>query len=191
MVMRVSQVLAAGTLLAILVLCAPVALSAQTSGEATSPDTTENADLEVTIRAALLTDPRTAQMSEEEIDEMVAALAEGAQEQGITPHDITWRPQPPITTEGEDAPCMMPAFFCTLGAAFGLDGSDVTMPIVLGIVSGILLFVIGALLHHRYGHHPVAGKIEAGGSTQNLAPRSPVPPSTPPSPPAGNLPPRA
>ena len=64
-------------LLALLIV--PVVLHAQASD-----------DLRATIRAQLLSDPRTAGLSEEKLDSMVNLLAEEAQKQGVTASDITW-----------------------------------------------------------------------------------------------------
>lgn len=114
-------------------------------------------ELQATIRAAILFDPRTAEMSEEEVGAMVAALSEKAASQGVTSHDIAWRP----TEEqaGESSPCgSIKGFLCTLTDAFGFTGSDLAIPIGLGISSALLLFLIGMLLH-RLGHHPVAGSM--------------------------------
>lgn len=116
----------------------------------------ENSDLEATVRAAILSDPRTAQMSEAEIDAMVAALAAEAETQGVTSEDIIWRPQEQAADAGEGAPSCN--FLCALSQAFGFDGSDLTIPIALAVASGVLLFLIGMLLH-RLGRHPVIGRL--------------------------------
>lgn len=157
--------------LAVVLMSAPLFANAQA----------DNA-LEATIRAAITSDSRTAQMSGEEIDQMVAALTQEASEQGITAQDIKWRPQEFAFTavpeeEATDTSCgVFPVFFCEMGAAFGLDGSDVAIPIMLGITAGLLLFVIGAILHHRHGHHPVIGKLE------HTVPSNPAPFAPPPRP---------
>src|SRR3989338_6309367 len=118
-----------------------------------------DAELHATIRAAILSDPRTAEMSEAEIEAMVAALSDEATAQGVTAYDIVWRPQ---TEEEGAASCnSMPQFFCTLNEAFGFDGSDIAIPIGLGITAAVLLFVIGSILLHRHGHHPVAGNLRS------------------------------
>jgi hypothetical protein len=131
-----------------------VASAAQAAASAAT-----EADLSATIRAAVLSDPRSQSMTEAEIDALVAALAQEAEGQGVSTHDILWRPQEisqPVPQEGV-ATCN---FLCMLNQAFGLDGSDVAIPIGLGITAGILLFVIGSILHHRFGHHPVAGDLK-------------------------------
>ena len=116
-------------------------------------------DLRATIRAAILSDPRTAEMSEAEIDAMVGALAEEASVQGVGSSDIMWRPIEYGVPVSADRCGSLPEFFCTVNEAFGFDGSDFTIPIGLGVSAAFLLFVIGSLLLHRHGHHPVQGAI--------------------------------
>ena len=129
-------------------LLAPLTLIAQTDGE-----------LEASIRAAILSDPRTAAMSEAQVNAMVVALAQEAATQGVTSQDIMWRPQEVSPEVIEERCGGMPTFFCALSEAFGFDGSDVTIPIGLGICAGLLLFLIGSILHHQYGRHPLAGSL--------------------------------
>lgn len=115
-------------------------------------------DLHETVRAAILADPRTSLMSEAEIEEMVVALTEEATVQGITSADIAWRPQE--AKEAESTGCEnVPEFLCALNRAFGFDGSDAKIPIGLGVSSALLLFLIGSILLHQYGHHPFAGQL--------------------------------
>jgi len=125
----------------------------------------ENADLQSTIRAAILSDPRSSQMSEEEIDAMVVALAEEAEVQGVTSEDIMWRPQDPASFEeaGDSSgeACGYAAFLCALNDAFGFSGSPLIIPLLLGITSALLLFVLGSILLHTHGHHPVRGSISS------------------------------
>ena len=52
-------------------------------------------ELSTTIRAALLSDPETANLSQADLDAVVAALAAEAEGQGVTGEDIAWRPQEP------------------------------------------------------------------------------------------------
>lgn len=144
--------------LGMLFLGIPLMLLAQTQG-----------DLETAVRAAILSDPRAASMSSAEIDAMVAALSGEARTQGVTAADIAWQPQDEATFAAttETAEC---GWLCKLTNAFGFDGSDITIPVALGICAAILLFVIGSLLHHRHGHHPVAGAIQPVAPPQNIAP---------------------
>lgn len=158
------------SLLLLVAFALPLVTSAQAANE----------DLRATIRAAILSDPRTAQMSEAEVESMVEALSAEAETQGVTSDDIVWRPAEPVqepVPQEEATTCgSMPTFFCTLNEALGLDGSDIAIPIVLGITAALLLFVIGSILLHRHGHHPIAGQI----GTTASAPAAPVVPAAPP-----------
>ena len=145
--MKLSVLSTGAVALLVLALATPVVIHAQAQD-----------DLRATVRAAILTDPRTAELSETDIEVMVAALTEGAAAQGITSEDIAWRPQ----EEGDttSAACgSMPAFFCTLNQAFGFDGSDTAIPIGLAVSSALLLFLIGSILLHQHGRHPIAGQL--------------------------------
>lgn len=126
----------------------------------------EDSDLRATIRAAILSDPRSASMTQEEIDAMVTALASEAETQGVTSEDITWRPQDPATfdeTQSSQA-CGYPAYLCALNDAFGFSGSPLIIPLLLGISSALLLFVIGSILLHSHGHHPLRGLMSSSSS---------------------------
>ncbi|MEK9153937.1 MAG: hypothetical protein AAB798_00530 [Patescibacteria group bacterium] len=145
--MKVSAFFVSAIAFLILALMTPIVIHAQTDD-----------DLSATVRAAILSDPRTAELSEAEIESMVTSLAEGAAVQGITSEDITWRPQEEVAKSG--AVCgNLPVFFCALNQAFGFDGSDLVIPIGLVVSSALLLFLIGSILLHQHGHHPIAGRI--------------------------------
>lgn len=107
-------------------------------------------DLQTSIRAALLSDPRTAALSSAEIDAMVDILTEEAEKQGMTSRDIEWRPDTQstfTTTSDASASCGgIPSFLCALNTAFGFDGSDPTIAIGLGITSAILIVLLGLML---------------------------------------------
>ncbi len=123
----------------------------------------QEGDLEATIRAVILSDPRSAEMTEVEVNAMVAALASAASEQGMSPEDIVWRPQDDSTfsgvEEGGGEACGYPVFLCSLNEAFGFSGDSLVIPLVLGVCSALLLFVLGSILLHVHGHHPVRGPI--------------------------------
>ena len=109
-------------------------------------------DLRATIRAELLSDPRTSNLPQAQLDAMVDALTAQAQEQGLTAHDITWRPaMTPAENIQADACGSMPSVLCALNRAFGFDGSDPRIPVGLGIVSALLILIIGLMfeMHHR------------------------------------------
>lgn len=118
-------------------------------------------ELRATVREALLSDPRTAQLTAEQFDALVELLSSGAIEEGVTSHDILWQPQTFDTAPaaGPDASsCIYPRFMCSLNTALGLDGSAPLVPIALGALSSILLVIIGYMIeHHR--RHKIAGSL--------------------------------
>ena len=116
----------------------------------------QEADLRATIRAELLKDPRTAMMSEAELETMIELLAAGAQEEGVSGRDIAWRPPEgaivAISDAQEPACDGYPKFFCDVQRAFGFDGSNYVIPLGLLITSGLLWFLLHELrIHHRLG----------------------------------------
>lgn len=124
----------------------------------------DTSELEATIRAAIVSDPRSAEMTEAEIDAMVAALVSEAEGQGVTSEDITWRPQDPSTLDQESSSsaeaCGYAAFLCALNDAFGFSGYPLLIPLLLGVSSALLLFVIGSILLHSHRHHPLHGQLQ-------------------------------
>lgn len=113
----------------------------------------QSADLQTTIRQALLSDPRTASLSAVQIDAMVQILVEEAERRGISSQDINWRPQQYDTfAEGDGVASScgnIPSFLCSLNQAFGFDGSDPTIAIGLGITSALLIVIIGLMLEMK------------------------------------------
>ncbi len=119
----------------------PLFVSAQASDEAA---------LSSTIRAAILSDPRSQSMTEAEVDAMVVALTRQAQSVGMTADDIVWRPAETGTVgDGAAGEC---GFLCALNHAFGFDGSDYTIPIWLGACSLMLIFLIAAIWEYQHLH---------------------------------------
>ena len=109
-------------------------------------------DLRATIRAALLSDPRSASLSEAEMEAMVSALADEAERQGVTSSDIVWRPQSAESSGPWDpSACGNPSgFLCAISTAFGFAGPDSIIAAGLGILAAVLLFVVGSLIEiHR------------------------------------------
>ena len=127
--------------------CVPLATRAQTN------QTTQN-DLRATIRAELLSDPRTSGLTQAQIDAMVDALTQEAQKQGVTSQDIQWRPQQ--VAEEESAPPVAdscegtPRFFCAFDMAFGFVGDNPGIAFMLGLASMGLIWLIAHILHHRH-----------------------------------------
>ena len=138
----------------------------------------QHADLKSTIRAAIESDPRSSGMSDSELEGMATALSDEAAQQGVTASDIAWRPtEDQMVRESECG--NINSFLCALTDAFGFTGSDLVIPIGLGVTSAFLLFVLGTMLLRHHGHHPLAGAI---GSPASVSPASsPLPPSPSPS----------
>lgn len=124
-------------------------------GHAQTVAPTDN--LSNTIRTAITSDPRAANMSKKQIDSMVSALAKQAQKQGVTSHDITWRPMivPSVNTSATFASAGdcngMPLFVCRAESAFGVSGGNVWVLIGLGLLAGLIIIFIAEMLviHHR------------------------------------------
>lgn len=121
------------------------------------------ADLHATIKAAIQADPRATDMTAAQIDAMTDALVVEAQAQGVTAHDILWRPvvpAPPAAAAGASYLNAVPflnvcgnesSILCRLNNALGLDGTNLLIPLVLGIASALLLLVLVMLvMHHKH-----------------------------------------
>lgn len=103
-------------------------------------------DLSATIREQILRDPRTAQMTDAQLDAVIAALTQNARVQGMTAADIQWQPY----IDSVAGTCSLPHVLCDLNAAFGFDGSDLRIPIGLGLSSMALVALLAFLAeHHR------------------------------------------
>ena len=119
--------------------------------------TTPADDLSNTIRTAIMSGPRAANMPKKQIDSMVVALARQAQKQGVTSRDITWRPQqvPSVNTSAtftsQDDCNGLPSFVCRAENAFGVTGGNVWILIGLGLLAGLIIIFIAEMLviHHR------------------------------------------
>jgi hypothetical protein len=138
-----------GILLTLIAVTTPLIGRAQTVAPAD--------DLSATIRTAITSDPRSAHMSKKQIDSMVLALSKQAAKQGVTSHDIAWRPSevPSINssaTFGTPDTCGgLPQFLCTTENAFGITGGNTWILVGLGLLAGLLIIFIAEMLvmHHR------------------------------------------
>ena len=112
-------------------------------------------DLRATIKSELLSDPRTLGLSQAEIDAMVNILAQEAQKNGMTVHDITWRPQimqsAGMNAGGDVAMafCAPSSILCKFNEAFGFVGPDTIIPFTLGSASMGLVWILAEMLHRR------------------------------------------
>lgn len=137
------------------VVLALLALTPLVSRAQTAPP---SGDLRATIRAELLSDPRTSGLSAVQLNAMVDLLSQQAQKQGMSAHDITWRPQNNETfgsgggTPGTSNDCNgIPSIACILDEAFGFLGPDATIPFSLGMASMGLIWILAEMIHrHRH-----------------------------------------
>ena len=83
------------------------------------------------------------------------ARLQEAQKQGVTSRDIQWRPQQYGNAE-DDVPMdycgATPALLCAFSTAFGLAGTDPTIPFTLGAASMGLIWILAEMIHRR--RHP-------------------------------------
>lgn len=114
-------------------------------------------DLSSTIRNALLLDPRTANLSEAELNRMIDTLTAQAVAQGITPHDMYWRPTLPHTIAASDAAALaqndcgqLPRFLCDFNHSLGFKGSDMSIPIALGVLAALILALFAGYLELQH-----------------------------------------
>ena len=116
----------------------------------------QESELSATIRAALLADPETANLSQAELDAMVAALSAEAETQGVAAGDILWQPQEPVAQQNisEENTCVnMPPFLCALNESLGFAGGNTLIPLWLFISSAALLFTLWAMIQLYRKHH--------------------------------------
>ena len=112
-------------------------------------------DLSSTIKAALLSDPRTSAVPQEEIDAIVGVLTQEAQREGVAVGDIGWRPQSAGEefVAGDVGPAVADtcgrSLLCRFNEAFGFVGPDPTIPFILGVASMGLVWIIAEMLHRR------------------------------------------
>jgi hypothetical protein len=110
--------------------------------------------LQEIIRAEIMKDARSQEIGPVDLDAMVAALAEAARSEGITAQDITWQPAQAVSTEYEsaterEASCN---FLCQVNRIFGFAGNTYIIPLMLGVTSGIIILIVGSMLHRHHKH---------------------------------------
>ena len=106
-----------------------------------------SAELNATIKAAILKDPRTAGLSAAQIQSMIQALSAKAQSQGVTAQDIAYRPGTPgivVPAVGQPAssdPCVASAW-CAAGEYVGGGVARNIIYVAFWILAIILILVI-------------------------------------------------
>lgn len=134
-----------------LVLCAlPVGVSAQ----ATS--TPDDSELRASIQSALLSDPRTDQLPPEQLNSLITALAADAVAHNIQPTDISYTPRMAsdfgeVTPANDTQSC--PIFPCAFGNAYGFNGGDPSVPILLLASSSALWFIFRRMMRPQHIAH--------------------------------------
>jgi hypothetical protein len=122
----------------------------------THAQTATSSELSATIRAELLSDPRTSSLSSAQLDAMVSLLTQQAAAQGVTAHDIQWRPQT-FSNSGATPAVQQEScagnFTCVLDEAFGFIGPDTLIPFSLGLASMGLIWIIAEMIHRRKYPH--------------------------------------
>ena len=123
----------------------------------------EESELSATIRATLLSDPRSQDLSQEELNGLVEALVIEAEEEGITAEDIMWRPEEPDPepiVEEPDACGRLPKLLCNLNEAFGFSSGNLVIPVLLLVSSTALLFVLGLMIQEHRRRTPQDGGVQ-------------------------------
>lgn len=146
------NVVYAGFAVAILLFSPMVTLNAQNLSVEETPARAD--DLRTTIENSLHSDPRSVALSQEEFNQLVDALVEVAEDQGVSAEDIVWQPEK-FEFGGESAvdtknECEIPIALCALNEAFGFSGGSF-VPYLLFFSSAALLFVLWTMrkMHHR------------------------------------------
>ena len=153
-----------GVLLSLLVV--PLFLHAQ-------PTVEDDTRLRTEIRLALLSDARTSNLNEQELEGLVAALAEEAEEQGLVAEYIP--PEPTFATwYGEAAGY----------AFFGVSVSEAALYIIILIALGLAIVLLRRIftMHHEVPLNPSVPDTSQQASSQ--VPPAPPSPPTPPAPPS-------
>lgn len=136
------------------------------------PSSDEDARLRAEIRSALLSDPRSQNLSEAEVDGLVGALAEQAKEQGLVNDYIP--PEPTFATwYGQEA----------VGYTFfGYSVSEAALYIIILFALGLAIMLLRRILTM---HHEVSPPAAPTPSTTvpPVPPSEPSQPSVPPTPP--------
>lgn len=135
--------LVVGVALSVIV-CVPLVSHAQPSA----------GDVSAVIRSSLLQDPRTANLSQPELDAMVAILVAESEQKGLTAEQIQWRPGSDVSNSAselyvEDDTCASWPPLCTFNAAFGFDDPNSLVPAIFGVTSIGMVWILAEVLHVR------------------------------------------
>jgi hypothetical protein len=144
------QGLCAVLTLALLLVAAPHYLHAQSG-------TNLQGDMGMAIKSAILSDPRSQSLSSEEINAIAYALTQQAQAQGMTQHDLLWRPALAHTVAPLDEAAYtgndcgkVPTVLCGVNRSLGLPGSDMTIVVMLSVLLVLILAATAGYLELQY-----------------------------------------
>jgi hypothetical protein len=113
--------------------------------------TTAEDQLRATIKTEIMADPRSQTMTPAQINSLVDALTIQAQEQGLTSSQLTYRPGTQNPTGSSTlTPCS--DISCSIGRAFGLDGSLPLIPIALFVVAALFILIYGIMREMGHPH---------------------------------------
>jgi hypothetical protein len=113
-----------------------------------------DSQLRSTIYAQIMADPRSQTMTQTQIYSMVNALTLQAEQQGLTPSQITYRPQAPGTGAQAYGSTLTPCsdVSCSISRAFGLDGSIPLIPIALFVLAALFILIFGIMREMGHPH---------------------------------------
>lgn len=119
-----------------------------------------NPELEAAIESQITKDPRTANLTTDQLHKLVDALAEQAEMQGMSAQDILNQqnnvaPQPDSSPATDNQTCPFVEQLCAMNATLGLSPDSVIVPISLGflLVLAFLLFGLKGI-HHMHSNAP-------------------------------------
>ncbi|MBI2030251.1 hypothetical protein HYT05_01370 [Candidatus Kaiserbacteria bacterium] len=147
---RLSLGALAALALAMMLIVAPWYASAQN-------DTSLRGDMNIAIKSAILSDPRSQSLSLEEINVISLALTQQAQAQGMTQHDLLWRPALAHTVAPLDEAAYtgndcgkVPTVLCGVNRSIGLPGSDMTIVVMLSVLLVLILAATAGYLELQH-----------------------------------------
>ncbi|MBI2030525.1 hypothetical protein HYT05_02795, partial [Candidatus Kaiserbacteria bacterium] len=110
-----------------------------------------------TVKSAILSDPRSQSLSSEEVNAISLALTQQAEAQGMTQHDLLWRPALAHTVAPLDEVAYtgnecgkVPTVLCGVNRSLGLPGSDMTIVVMLSVLLVLILAATAGYLELQH-----------------------------------------
>lgn len=136
--------------LVFMMIATPLYLNAQS-------DLSLRGDLNSTVKSAILSDPRSQSLSSEEVNAISLALTQQAEAQGMTQHDLLWRPALAHTVAPLDEAAYtgndcgkVPTVLCGVNRSLGLPGSDMTIVVMLSVLLVLILTATAGYLELQH-----------------------------------------